>query len=178
MMLKAVVSVNLWIWHAFFGIRGSNNDINVLYQSLLFNDVLHAYAHKIQFTINGTKYNRRYYLADGIYPEWVSFVKSFTSPQDPKRIKFKQMQKAAQKYVKRAFGVLQSHWAIVRGPGRSRYRSQLKNIMYTCIILHNNIVEDEGENQLMTGTTMKMKNPNSYKSRSCPKFSTISSKEH
>lgn len=28
-MLKAVASVDLWIWHAFFGV-GSNNDINVL----------------------------------------------------------------------------------------------------------------------------------------------------
>ncbi|CAN1298896.1 hypothetical protein LINPERPRIM_LOCUS23989, partial [Linum perenne] len=39
-MLEAVASQDLWIWHAFFGVAGSNNDINVLNQSPLFNDVL------------------------------------------------------------------------------------------------------------------------------------------
>ncbi|GJS56894.1 ALP1-like protein isoform X1 [Tanacetum coccineum] len=37
-LLEAVASQDLWIWHAFFGVAGSNNDINVLYQSSLFND--------------------------------------------------------------------------------------------------------------------------------------------
>jgi hypothetical protein len=32
-MLEAVASLDLWIWHAFFGVAGSNNDINVLDQS-------------------------------------------------------------------------------------------------------------------------------------------------
>ena len=35
-MLEAVASHDLWIWHAFFGVAGSNNDINVLNQSPLF----------------------------------------------------------------------------------------------------------------------------------------------
>ena len=108
-MLEAVASVDLWIWHVFFGVAGSNNDINVLNQSPLFNDVLHGYAPDVQFTVNGTQYEKSYYLADGIYPEWATFVKSFTCPKDPKRMKFKQMQEAARKDVKRAFGVLQSH---------------------------------------------------------------------
>ena len=29
-VLEVVASTDLWIWHAFFGIAGSNNDINVL----------------------------------------------------------------------------------------------------------------------------------------------------
>jgi hypothetical protein len=29
-ILEAVASQNLWIWHSFFGIAGSHNDINVL----------------------------------------------------------------------------------------------------------------------------------------------------
>jgi hypothetical protein len=29
-MLEAVASHDLWIWHAFFGVAGSNDDINVL----------------------------------------------------------------------------------------------------------------------------------------------------
>ena len=144
-MLEAVASADLWIWHAFFGVAGSNNDINVLNQSPLFNDVLSGRAPDVRFEVNGTTYTKGYYLADGIYPEWATFVKSFSYPEDPKRLKFKQMQEAARKDVERAFGVLQSRWAIVRGPARFWYKSKLAEIMYTCIILHNMIVEDEGD---------------------------------
>ncbi|XP_023750622.1 uncharacterized protein LOC111898969 [Lactuca sativa] len=38
-ILEAVASQDLWIWHAFFGVAGSNNDLNVLGQSPLFNDI-------------------------------------------------------------------------------------------------------------------------------------------
>ena len=68
-MLEAVASQDLWIWHAFFGVAGSNNDINVLNQSNVFNDILEGHVATVQYTINGTPYNMRYYLVDGIYPE-------------------------------------------------------------------------------------------------------------
>nr|KAJ0210462.1 hypothetical protein LSAT_V11C400196580 [Lactuca sativa] len=58
-------------------------------------------------------------------------------------IKFKEMQEAARKDVERAFGVLQSRWAIVRGLVRSWQLKNIKDIMYTCIILHNMIIENE-----------------------------------
>jgi hypothetical protein len=35
-VLEAVASTDLWIWHAFFGLPGSFNDINVLHISYLF----------------------------------------------------------------------------------------------------------------------------------------------
>lgn len=124
-MLEAVASQDLWIWHAFFGVAGSNNDINVLNQSPLFN-------------------NEGYYLGDGIYPEWATIVKSFSHPSDPKRKKFKEMQEATRKDVERAFGVLQSRWAIIRGAARFWQIKIMSDIIYTCIILHNMIIENEG----------------------------------
>lgn len=36
MILKVVASHDLWIWHAYFGMHQSNNDINVLHQSPIF----------------------------------------------------------------------------------------------------------------------------------------------
>ncbi|GLT38016.1 hypothetical protein SLA2020_122890 [Shorea laevis] len=39
-MAEAVASADLWIWHAFFGVPGSNNDINVLDRSSVFNYIL------------------------------------------------------------------------------------------------------------------------------------------
>ncbi|XP_025805958.1 uncharacterized protein LOC112884693 [Panicum hallii] len=68
-MLEVVASADLWIWHAFFGAAGSNNDINVLDQSPLFTDVVQGRAPTVQFSVNGNNYNIGYYLADGIYPE-------------------------------------------------------------------------------------------------------------
>src|ERR1044072_5934749 len=41
-MLEAVASQDLWIWHAFFAIAGSNNDINVLNRSDVFANVLNG----------------------------------------------------------------------------------------------------------------------------------------
>jgi hypothetical protein len=46
---------------------GSNNDINVLNQSLLFVDVIRERTPKVSFTINGREHHIEYYLDDGIY---------------------------------------------------------------------------------------------------------------
>ncbi|KAL5184753.1 hypothetical protein HKD37_17G048410 [Glycine soja] len=79
--------------------RGSNNDINVLNQSPMFDDVLQGRAPPIQFTINGTSYNMGYYLANGIYPDWPTFVKTISMPQGPRRKLFAKCQEAARKDV-------------------------------------------------------------------------------
>ena len=47
--------------------------------------------------------------------------------------------------MERAFGVLQSRFAIVRNPALSWDPAMLGKIMRACIILHNMIVEDERE---------------------------------
>ncbi|XP_016168440.1 uncharacterized protein LOC107610983 [Arachis ipaensis] len=75
-----IVSSDFWIWHAFFGVSGSNNDINVLDRSPVFDDILNDRAPKVNYTINGNNYTMGYYLADGIYPEWATFVKSISKP--------------------------------------------------------------------------------------------------
>lgn len=107
----------------------------------LFNDVSKGNAPEVNFLVNGTQYTKGYYLTDGIYPEWATFVKSFSCPQDPKRMKFKERQEAARKDVVRTFGVLQARWAIIRGPGRHLFMDKCKNIIYAFISLH---VQDEG----------------------------------
>ncbi|XP_058725973.1 uncharacterized protein LOC131597284 [Vicia villosa] len=94
----------------------SNNDINVLNQSNVFNDILEGRTASVQYTINGSPYNMGYYLADGIYPEWATFVKTISMPQGEKRKLFAQHQESARKDVEWAFGVLQSRFAIIRGP--------------------------------------------------------------
>jgi hypothetical protein len=142
-MLEAVASQDTWIWHSFFGVAGSNNDINVLNQSPLFTDVLKGRAAPVEFTVNGRQYDMGYYLVDGIYPEWAAFVKTIPLPQNDRDKIYAKRQEAARKDVERAFGILQSRFAILRHAARFWHRSTLSKIMYACIILHNMIVEDE-----------------------------------
>ncbi|XP_023762982.1 uncharacterized protein LOC111911436 [Lactuca sativa] len=105
-ILEAIESHDLWIWHAFFGPAGANNDINVLDQSPVFNDIYLGKSHDVPFQANGVAYKRGYYLTDDIYHPLYVFVKSFTCPKDPKSKKFKEAQESARKDVERAFGVL------------------------------------------------------------------------
>jgi len=48
-VLEAVASQDLWIWHAFFGLPGTLNDINVLDRSPVFDDILQGRAPKVNF---------------------------------------------------------------------------------------------------------------------------------
>lgn len=46
-MLEAVVSYDLWIWHAYFGGVDSNNNINALNQSGVFNEIFQGQAPQV-----------------------------------------------------------------------------------------------------------------------------------
>ncbi|XP_020270675.1 uncharacterized protein LOC109845820 [Asparagus officinalis] len=142
-ILEAVASYDLWIWHAFLGLPGSLNDINVLDRSPVFDDIESGEAPRVNFTVNGREYNLAYYLADGIYPKWPVFVQSIQMPQGNKHQFFAKQQESCRKDVERAFGVLQARFAIVRQPARMWDLDVLGKIIRACIILHNVIVEDE-----------------------------------
>ncbi|GJU38054.1 ALP1-like protein [Tanacetum coccineum] len=117
-MLEVVASHDLWIWHAFFGVAGANNDINVLDNSSLFDDLLDDKAPVALFVVNGVGFEKGYYLADGIYLQWATFVKSFMVANDAKHSYFKKRQESARNDVERAFGVPQGHWGIIAQPTR------------------------------------------------------------
>ncbi|XP_008663118.1 uncharacterized protein [Zea mays] len=63
---------------------------------------------------------------------------------------FATIQESARKDIERAFGVLQKRWGVVRGPAYGWSPEHIGDIMKTCIILHNMIVEDEGPLSLNT----------------------------
>ncbi|KAI5351229.1 hypothetical protein L3X38_004120 [Prunus dulcis] len=101
-ILKAVAGFDTWVWHAFFGVAGSQNDLNVLGQSPVFNDVLRGEAPNITYEINNTIYQTGYYLADGIYPRWTTFVKTITHPRSHKENFFARYQEGYRKDVERS----------------------------------------------------------------------------
>jgi hypothetical protein len=127
---------------------GSNNDINVLHRSPVFSRLTECTAPQISYEINGNPYDKGYYLADGIYPSWATFVKIVRNPMDDKCKRFSKEQEAARKDVERAFGVLQSSWAIVRYTARTWNPERMWNVMTTCVIMHNMIVENEQDEHL------------------------------
>jgi hypothetical protein len=145
-ILEAVADKDIWIWHAFFGMPGSHNDINVLHRSSLFARLADGEAPKVNYTINN-EYTMGYYLADGIYPSWATFVKAIPEPRGNKKKYFAIAQEACRKDVERAFGVLQSRFAIVRGPARFWDEDTLRQIMRAYVIMHNMIMEDEQDDE-------------------------------
>ncbi|XP_028053304.1 uncharacterized protein LOC114257727 [Camellia sinensis] len=114
-----VASYDLWIWHAFFGMPRSHNDLNVLDRSPLFSDLAQGKAPPTNFTVNGHTYNMGYYLANGIYPPWATLVQTISSLQGAMKQHFSMMQESAKKDAEQ-----------------------------TSIILHNMIVEDERDSYL------------------------------
>ncbi|KAK1670865.1 hypothetical protein QYE76_059024 [Lolium multiflorum] len=142
-ILEAIISQDLWIWHSFFGMAGSNNDINVLHRSPVFERLMQGKAPRVSYEINGNAYDKPYYLADGIYPDWATLVKTVRNPNSEKTRRFAKMQEACRKDVERGFGVLQARWAIVRHPARTWSLKTMHEVMTCCVIMHNMIVENE-----------------------------------
>ncbi|CAJ2642043.1 unnamed protein product [Trifolium pratense] len=147
-ILEAVAYHDLWIWHAFFGCPGTLNDINVLDRSPVFDDVIQGKAPRVNFFVNQRPYDMTYYLADGIYPSYPTFVKSIRLPRSEPDKLFAKYQEGCRKDIERAFGVLQARFKIIREPARLWDIEDLGLIMRTCIILHNMIVEDERDSYI------------------------------
>jgi len=55
-ILKVVASYDFWIWHTFFGLPGSLNDINVLEHSSIFTELAGGCAPLVNYSINGNDY--------------------------------------------------------------------------------------------------------------------------
>ncbi|CAJ2673176.1 unnamed protein product [Trifolium pratense] len=105
--------------------------------------ILHGKTPSVNLYVNQRPYDMTYYLADGIYPSYPTFVKSIRLPQSEPDKLFAKYQEGCRKDIERAFGVLQARFKIIREPARLWDIADLSIIMRSCIILHNMIVEDE-----------------------------------
>jgi hypothetical protein len=60
---------------------GSHNDINVLQRSLIFARLAEGQGSQVNYN----DYLMDYYLIDGIYPSWDTFVKTIPDPRGNKK---------------------------------------------------------------------------------------------
>jgi hypothetical protein len=88
-----------------------------------------ALGQVVEFEANSHKYNYGYFLANGIYPRWQTFVKPAIQPKGKKQTQFHSAQATARKDVERSFQILQAQFAIVRGSARFWYQECLWYIM-------------------------------------------------
>lgn len=142
-ILEVVDAQSLWIRHAYFGVSGSKNDLNILDRSPLIRDIINGKNDGISFRVNGYVHNRYYLLTNGIYPQWSCFVQTIHEPQDEKRSTLPKKQETTNKKLEMAFRVLQTRWAIIQNPGKQWKIEALDNIIKACIIIYNMVVEDE-----------------------------------
>jgi hypothetical protein len=142
-ILEVVASKSLCVWHTLFGMPGSHNDINIIQRSPIFDDLAHGRIIPIHFKVNDHDYNMGYYLADKIYPEWATIVKTMSQPINAKDQTFATAQECTRKDVERVFRVLRSKFRIIQNSCRFWNAKDMSTIMRACIILHNMILEDE-----------------------------------
>jgi hypothetical protein len=105
-----------WIWHAFFGMVGSHNDINVLQCSQTFARLIEGHARHCDYEINVHQFTKDYYLSNGIYQKWSTFMKTISDPLGQKNSHFVSWKESCRKNVDRTFSVPQTRFAIVRYP--------------------------------------------------------------
>nr|GFA05797.1 hypothetical protein [Tanacetum cinerariifolium]GFA13443.1 hypothetical protein [Tanacetum cinerariifolium] len=118
---------------------GTNNNINVLDNSTLFDDLLDDIAHVAPFVVNGVGFKKGYYLADVIYPQLATFVKSFRSQMTRNMFSLK----SDKNMHERMTNVLLVFSKDVEKPARQYHVNKIRRIMYSCIIMNNMILEDQ-----------------------------------
>ncbi|XP_021986486.1 uncharacterized protein LOC110882899 [Helianthus annuus] len=81
------------------GIVCSNNDLNVIVKSFIFDKIIRGTGPDSSFMLNGVSYKHGYYLAHGIYPPYTAIVKTIPLTDDEKRKKFAKCQEAQEKML-------------------------------------------------------------------------------
>jgi Plant transposon protein len=112
-------------------------------QSDLLRSFLDGTSSLIDFPYNlaGQQFTQLWVFVDGIYPELSRFVKTISVPITKAKKLFALWQESSRKAVERAFGILQRKFQILTRPVEFWYQDDVKDIVDTCIMLHNMMVD-------------------------------------
>ena len=101
-----------------------------------------------------------YFLTDNIYPKWRIFMRTFKGDKRNMMRAFAnyaRRHEAVRKDIERLFGVLQKRFHVLFHPSRSWSKEMMSIVVAACITLHNMIVEDEFEDDLVEETDYERK---------------------
>jgi len=132
----------MWFWHASFGYAGTLNDRTILelspfLESMVNGDLANREQKVVPFKIAGEEFNQMYVLADGIYPQWSRFAKSFKQPSSRAEKRYSEWQESARKDIERAFGNLQGKFQYMDRPIDENDLHKIGARVTTCLLLHN-----------------------------------------
>ena len=142
--VEAWADHRLFCWHWNAGRPGTNNDITVIDHSPLLASACDGSLRLARdpYTLNGSNRSLRYFLGDGIYPEWAIFAKPIPGGGANEKEKlYTTLHEAVRKEVERFFGVIQGRFQFLR---RERHEFELTDIVLVsevCVIIHNMLVE-------------------------------------
>jgi Plant transposon protein len=114
--MEVICDLNLWIWSSLFGFPGMMNDLNIFELSPLFNNVFaRRYPpFNVSFKIGEQDFDSVYFLADGIYPSWRVFAKSYSIPANRREKYYNTQQEGVRKCVERLFGLVFQQFQILQ----------------------------------------------------------------
>ncbi|XP_076939492.1 uncharacterized protein LOC143608317 [Bidens hawaiensis] len=99
---------------------------------------------QLNLYVNRVQFKHGYCLVDGIYNERSTLVQAYAFPVEDKRKYLKKKQESARKDIERAFGVRKKNFHLISRPLQFWSRDKIMDVVYTCIILHNMVLEDQG----------------------------------
>ena len=147
--LEAACGADLYLWHAYFGMPGASNNLNVLSASPLDHALQDGTfpPTRSRFRVCGTEFYHPYLLCDGIYPNSAFHMKAFANPVTQAQVKFTQLQESCRKDIERAFGILKIRFNILRHRLRYWTIEKVRNVVYCCVILHNMVIKMQPEDE-------------------------------
>lgn len=153
LVLEAICDHRKYFWQINFGDAGAMNDINILDKSSIVGGLISGdFSIKTEpYNINGTVRDWNYFLVDGIYPEWSIFVNTYSNPTEQEKKTFAGAQERVRKDIECAFGILVSRFHVLKNALREWSSANLGELLHTCCIMHNMIVEDRFGSLLVLG---------------------------
>ncbi|XP_026399858.1 uncharacterized protein LOC113295749 [Papaver somniferum] len=148
------------------------NDFNVLHKSHPFEDINYGICPKVCSKINDDQYTHGYYLADGIYPKWLTLVQHYrqlpAGALGNSYRHFNERKIVLRRDVEWSSGILKRKFAIVGGSYRSLSPREMHKIMLTCIILHSMVIQETRHEKEWTNYEYEDLRPDSQPHRGVP----------
>eukprot|EP00035_Acanthoeca_spectabilis_P010424 m.184654 g.184654 ORF g.184654 m.184654 type:complete len:462 (+) comp15017_c0_seq2:161-1546(+) len=143
--VQVVAGSDLYVLDVHVNEHGSDNDINTLWSSQIFQDFIEA-RFTDSFHVAGEQFDMQYLMADSIYPKYAMIVRGKLGARTAAEKKYNENLESHRKCVECAIGCLQSRFAMIRKGHCIRYRDPevTTKIVQVCCILHNMILDLHG----------------------------------